>query len=41
MSDKKLYLFTDCRQAVVTIVTTDNSVFNIKRDKAIGGCVSA
>ena len=37
--DNKLYLFTDCRQAAVTITTTDYSIFNIKQDKNIGGCV--
>lgn len=40
LSDGKLYLFSDCRQATVTIAMTNPSVFSIKQDNDIGECVT-
>ena len=37
--DKKLHLFSDCRQAAITIATSDPSVFNVKHNGSVGRCV--
>ncbi|XP_065903533.1 nuclear pore membrane glycoprotein 210-like isoform X3 [Dysidea avara] len=33
--DKKLHLFSDCRQAAITIATSDPSVFNVKHNGSV------